>query len=122
MEKVEEEGVTEIPIWDEVALASMEPKVLSSAHEQPKLKSTTTETPRKGKRMNIVLKAVLQQGFLYRLLLAETIAGYQKLVELCKGLVVLPCLASSVEVYEIHDPVVDGYHDLWVKVYNLCTV
>jgi hypothetical protein len=27
-----------------------------------------------------------------------------KLVELWKDLVVLPCLASSVEVYEIHDP------------------
>jgi hypothetical protein len=29
----------------------------------------------------------------------ETVAGFLKLVELCKGLVVLPCLASSVEVY-----------------------
>jgi hypothetical protein len=28
---------------------------------------------------------------------------------------VLPCLASSVEVYGIHEPVADGYHDLWVK-------
>jgi hypothetical protein len=37
-----------------------------------------------------------------------TIAGFLKLVELCKGLVVLPCLASLVEVYEIHDPVADG--------------
>jgi hypothetical protein len=31
-----------------------------------------------------------------------------KLVELFKGLVVLPCLASSVEVYGIHDPLADG--------------
>jgi hypothetical protein len=38
----------------------------------------------------------------------ETVAGFLKLVELCKGLVVLPCLASLVEVYEIHDPLVDG--------------
>jgi hypothetical protein len=37
-----------------------------------------------------------------------TVAGFLKLVELCKGLVVLPCLASSVEVYGIHDPLVDG--------------
>jgi hypothetical protein len=29
-------------------------------------------------------------------------------VELCKGLVVLLCLASSVEVYGIHDPLADG--------------
>jgi hypothetical protein len=38
----------------------------------------------------------------------ETVAGFLKLVELCKGLVVLPCLASLVEVYGIHDLVVDG--------------
>jgi hypothetical protein len=29
----------------------------------------------------------------------ETVAGFRKLVELCKGLVVLPYLASLVEVY-----------------------
>jgi hypothetical protein len=38
----------------------------------------------------------------------EIVAGFLKLVELCKGLVVLPCLASLVEVYGIHDPLVDG--------------
>jgi hypothetical protein len=38
----------------------------------------------------------------------ETVAGFLKLVELCKDLVMLPCLASFVEVYEIHDPVADG--------------
>jgi hypothetical protein len=38
----------------------------------------------------------------------ETIAGFLKLVELFKGLVVFPCLASLVEVYGIHDPLVDG--------------
>jgi hypothetical protein len=26
----------------------------------------------------------------------------------CKGLIVLPCLASLVDVYGIHDPVADG--------------
>jgi hypothetical protein len=31
----------------------------------------------------------------------ETVAGFPKLVELCKGLVVLPCLASLVEVYGV---------------------
>jgi hypothetical protein len=39
---------------------------------------------------------------------SETIVSFLKLVELCKGLVVLPCLASSVEVYGIHDLVADG--------------
>jgi predicted nuclease with RNAse H fold len=40
--------------------------------------------------------------------LPRTVAGFLKLVELCKGLVVLSCLASLVEVYEIHDPLADG--------------
>ena len=30
-----------------------------------------------------------------------TVAGFLKLVELCKGLVVVPCLASLVEVYGV---------------------
>jgi hypothetical protein len=38
----------------------------------------------------------------------ETIASFLKLVELCKGLVVLPCLASLVDVYGILDPLEDG--------------
>jgi hypothetical protein len=38
----------------------------------------------------------------------ETVAGFLKLVELCKGLVLLPCLASLVDVYGIHDPVANG--------------
>jgi hypothetical protein len=37
-----------------------------------------------------------------------TVAGFRKLVQLCKGLVVLPCLASMVEVYGSHDPLADG--------------
>jgi hypothetical protein len=37
-----------------------------------------------------------------------TVAGFRKLVELCKGLVVLPCLASSVEVYGIGRLLADG--------------
>jgi hypothetical protein len=32
----------------------------------------------------------------------ETIVGFLKLVEICKGLVVLPCLTSLVEVYGAH--------------------
>jgi hypothetical protein len=39
---------------------------------------------------------------------SETVAGFLKLVELCIGLVVLPCLVSSVEMYGIHDPVANG--------------
>ena len=38
----------------------------------------------------------------------ETVAGFLKLVELCKGHIVLPYLASLVEVYAIHDPLADG--------------
>jgi hypothetical protein len=38
----------------------------------------------------------------------ETVAGFLKLVEVCKGLVVLPCLAFLVEVYGILDRVADG--------------
>jgi hypothetical protein len=34
------------------------------------------------------------------LLFLETVVGFLKLVELGKGLIVLPCLASLVEVYE----------------------
>jgi hypothetical protein len=43
----------------------------------------------------------LDEGFLCFLLL-ETIVVILELVELWKGLVVLPCLASSVEVYGVH--------------------
>jgi hypothetical protein len=38
----------------------------------------------------------------------ETVASFLKLVELYKGLVVLTCLVSSVEMYGIHDPVANG--------------
>ena len=40
--------------------------------------------------------------------LPESITSFLILVELCKGLVVLPYIASSVEVYGIHDPMADG--------------
>jgi hypothetical protein len=39
---------------------------------------------------------------------SKTIAGFLKLMELCTGLVVLSCLVSSVEMYGIHDPMVNG--------------
>jgi hypothetical protein len=38
----------------------------------------------------------------------ETVAGFLKLVELGKSVVVLPNLASLVEVYRSHDPLADG--------------
>jgi hypothetical protein len=38
------------------------------------------------------------------------------LVKLCKGLVVKHCFTSLEEVYGIHDPMADVYHDLWVKM------
>jgi hypothetical protein len=49
------------------------------------------------------------------LLFLETIAGFLKLVELGKDLVVLPCLAFLVVVWGPYNPVADGKHDLWVK-------
>jgi hypothetical protein len=42
------------------------------------------------------------------LLFLETVAGFLKLVELGKGLVVLLCLASLVEVYVSRDLLADG--------------
>jgi hypothetical protein len=38
----------------------------------------------------------------------ETVVGFLKLVELCEGIVALPCLAFLVEMYGIHDPLADG--------------
>jgi hypothetical protein len=49
----------------------------------------------------ILLRWRLDEGFL-QLLFPETVAGFRKLVELCKGLIVLPFLASLVEVYGAH--------------------
>jgi hypothetical protein len=54
-----------------------------------------------------VCNSFSEKGFLC-FLLPKSIVGFLKLVELWKGLVMLPCLASSVEVYGIHDPVADG--------------
>jgi hypothetical protein len=45
----------------------------------------------------ILLRWLSGEGFLHWSFL-ETIAGFLKLVELCKGLVVVLCLASLVEV------------------------
>jgi hypothetical protein len=49
------------------------------------------------------------------LLFLENVAGFLELVELGKGLVVLPCLTSLVEVYGSRDPLAYGWHDLWVQ-------
>jgi hypothetical protein len=38
----------------------------------------------------------------------ETVAGFLKLVEFCKGLIVLPYLVYLIEMYEIHDPMENG--------------
>jgi hypothetical protein len=59
-----------------------------------------------GSRVDFAAMAV-RRGILASAL-PITVAGFWKLVELCKGLVVLPCLASLVEVYGIHDPLADG--------------
>jgi hypothetical protein len=54
-----EEYVLEVPIQDKVPLASMEPKMSTSVRNQPKLDAIVTGTPRKGKIMANVLKAVM---------------------------------------------------------------
>jgi hypothetical protein len=46
----------------------------------------------------ILLRWQSGEGSLYWSFL-ETVTGFLKLVELCKGLIVLPCLAFLVEVY-----------------------
>jgi hypothetical protein len=51
-----------------------------------------------------------------------TVAGFRKLVELCKSLIVLPCLAFLVEVYGIHDPLVDGNMTCGYRVQPLQSV
>jgi hypothetical protein len=48
----------------------------------------------------ILLRWLFRQG-IPMLRSLETAAGFLKLVELCKGLVVVPCLASLVEVYGV---------------------
>jgi hypothetical protein len=50
--------------------------------------------------MLILLRWLFRRG-IPALRSIETIMGFLKLVELCKGLVVLPCLASLVEVYGV---------------------
>jgi hypothetical protein len=49
-----------------------------------------------------VYDSFLGEGLLYRPLLSDSLAGSLMLVELWKGLIVLPYLASSVEVYGVH--------------------
>jgi hypothetical protein len=46
----------------------------------------------------ILLRLLLGEGSLHWSFL-EIVAGFLKLVKLCKGLIVLPYLASLVEVY-----------------------
>jgi hypothetical protein len=51
----------------------------------------------------ILLRWRSSEGFMHWSFL-ETVAGFLKLVELCKGLVVVPCLASLVELYGSDQP------------------
>jgi hypothetical protein len=50
---------------------------------------------------SIMLRWLFRQGIPISPPSQETVAGILKLVELCKGLVVLPYLASSIEVYGV---------------------
>jgi hypothetical protein len=66
----------------------------------------------KGASREASLQEVLGSHYLYSFqnegflcfLLPESVAGFLELVELCKGLVVLPCLVSSVEMNVISRP------------------
>jgi hypothetical protein len=53
-----------------------------------------------GSRVDFAAMA-FQTGDCY-IALPRTVAGFLKLVELCKGFVELPCLTSLVEVYGAH--------------------
>jgi hypothetical protein len=59
-----------------------------------------------GSRVDFAAMAV-RRGILASAL-PITVAGFLKLVELCKGLIVLLCLTSSVEVYGIGRLLADG--------------
>jgi hypothetical protein len=52
--------------------------------------------------------AMAARGGVPALELLRTVAGFLKLMKLCKGLIVLPCLATSVEVYGSGLPLADG--------------
>jgi hypothetical protein len=61
----------------------------------------------------------------------ETVVGFLKLVELCKGLIVLPWLASLVEVYgscwgpsasegpQKHDLTMSLEYNVWTGIFEL---
>jgi hypothetical protein len=49
----------------------------------------------------------------------ETITDFLMLVELCKGLVVSPCLLTLVVFMGLRNPRQKGDHDLWVKMCHL---
>jgi hypothetical protein len=51
---------------------------------------------------------------------SETVAGFLMLVELCKGLVVSPCLLTLVVFKGLRNPRQIRDHDLWLKMRNLC--
>jgi hypothetical protein len=61
-----------------------------------------------GSRVDFAAMAVRRGILASALPINCSVAGFRKLVELCKCLVVLPCLASLVEVYESRDPLEDG--------------
>jgi hypothetical protein len=67
----------------------------------------------------IVCDSFLVEGFLYPPL-PEAVASFLELMELCKGLVVIPFLLTLIvflrNLRQIRD------HELWVKMHKLCRV
>jgi hypothetical protein len=61
------------------------------------------------------------QKFICTLLL-ETVAGFPKLLELCKGLVVSPCLLTLAVSKGLYNPRQLRDHDIFVKMLKLCKV
>jgi hypothetical protein len=56
------------------------------------------------------------ERFLYRPLLPKTVAASLMLVELCKGIVVSPCLLTLIVFTSLRKPRLIRDHDLWVNM------
>jgi hypothetical protein len=63
------------------------------------------------------------EGFLYRPLLPDFVAGSLMLVELCKGLIVRPCLLTFVVLKSLRNQRQIRDHDLSVKMLaHMCEI
>jgi hypothetical protein len=104
METTRENSVTARVVWD--ALGWLIRKA-SGGLPYPKITRAVEELRYREVLRSIMLRWLFGWGIPVSPFL-KIVAGFLKLVELCKGLVVLPCLVSSVEMYGIHDPMANG--------------